>query len=357
MRIHKATRKYERWLARHCDVVQADLDRKHALMRESAFCFLRGTFYRWAQLWPAVCPKLARAPEVVAVGDLHVENFGTWRDAEGRLVWGINDFDEAAPLSYANDLVRLATSAVLASGESRLNLSPEVICRLIFRGYRDTLRAGGWPFILDGQHHWLRHAATASRRGPAEFWAALRKLPPAGSRLSEGARKTLLAVTPASGAKLVFKRRVAGVGSLGRERFVALAEWHGGLVAREAKSWVPSAVLWAAGKKARSNYSEPITRKAVRSPDPTLRFGRSWITRRLAPDCIRIDLADLARDRDEHRLLFAMGAETANIHAGDRKAAARVLQHVGRTRDAWLSKAAVLMAAAVMDDWRDFRRA
>jgi len=32
---------------------------------------------------------------VLAVGDLHVENFGTWRDAEGRLIWGVNDFDEA----------------------------------------------------------------------------------------------------------------------------------------------------------------------------------------------------------------------------------------------------------------------
>jgi uncharacterized protein (DUF2252 family) len=50
------------------------------------------------QAWPEVCPDLAKAPKVLAVGDLHVENFGTWRDVEGRLVWGINDFDEAAAL-------------------------------------------------------------------------------------------------------------------------------------------------------------------------------------------------------------------------------------------------------------------
>ena len=42
------------------------------------------------------------------------ENFGTWRDAEGRLIWGVNDFDEAARMPYALDIVRLATSAVLA---------------------------------------------------------------------------------------------------------------------------------------------------------------------------------------------------------------------------------------------------
>ena len=80
-------------------------------MAQDALSFLCATFYRWAQLFPALCAKLARAPKVLGIGDLHVENYGTWRDAEGRLVWGINDFDEACPLPYTNDLVRLATSA------------------------------------------------------------------------------------------------------------------------------------------------------------------------------------------------------------------------------------------------------
>ena len=78
-------------------------------MAQDALSFLCATFYRWAQLFPALCAKLARAPKVLGIGDLHVENYGTWRDAEGRLVWGINDFDEACPLPYTNDLVRLAT--------------------------------------------------------------------------------------------------------------------------------------------------------------------------------------------------------------------------------------------------------
>lgn len=37
---------------------------------------------------------------MLAIGDLHVENYGTWRDAEGRWVWGVNDFDEAFPMAY-----------------------------------------------------------------------------------------------------------------------------------------------------------------------------------------------------------------------------------------------------------------
>src|SRR5271170_8107816 len=118
MNIHQVTRQYEEWLARHIHVVKCDLEAKHELMAQDAFSFLRATFYRWMQLFPVLCPPLAKAPRLLAVGDLHVENFGTWRDAEGRLVWGINDFDEACPLPYTIDLVRLATSALLAQRES-----------------------------------------------------------------------------------------------------------------------------------------------------------------------------------------------------------------------------------------------
>ena len=120
MNFIKATRSYEKWLACCLRIVPSDLAYKHSYMAESFFVFFRGTFYRWAQLWPEVCPELAAAPKVVAVGDLHVENFGTWRDAEGRLVWGINDFDEAFPMAFTNDLVRLLASVAdrLSGGTS-----------------------------------------------------------------------------------------------------------------------------------------------------------------------------------------------------------------------------------------------
>src|SRR4029077_11513205 len=48
MDIREATSSYEKWMARHIPVVQSDLRLKHARMVESAFAFLRGTFYRWA---------------------------------------------------------------------------------------------------------------------------------------------------------------------------------------------------------------------------------------------------------------------------------------------------------------------
>src|SRR6185503_14900654 len=100
MNIQEATSDYERWLARHVRVLTSDLQAKHTLMAKDAFSFFRATFYRWMQLFPESCAELMAAPRVLAIGDLHVENYGTWRDAEGRLVWGINDFDEAFPLPF-----------------------------------------------------------------------------------------------------------------------------------------------------------------------------------------------------------------------------------------------------------------
>src|SRR6478672_2934886 len=120
MTIQKATASYEKWLSEQIPLLPEDLGRKHEAMRSSPFLFLRATYYRWTQLWPLVKKSLRNAKVVLAVGDLHVENFGTWRDAEGRLVWGVNDFDECCCLPYTNDLVRLATSARFAIEEQAI---------------------------------------------------------------------------------------------------------------------------------------------------------------------------------------------------------------------------------------------
>lgn len=94
MNIFEATRDFEAWLAKRVPVVRQDLVLKHALMAEGAFPFFRATFYRWLQHWNTACLELAKAPAVLAVGDLHIENFGTWRDYEGRLIWGVNDLED-----------------------------------------------------------------------------------------------------------------------------------------------------------------------------------------------------------------------------------------------------------------------
>ena len=107
MEIVRATREYEAWLSKRISVVRWQLTDKHQKMAHDPTQFLRGTFYRWTQIFADVCPELSRSTEVLAVGDLHIASFGTWRDRFGRLAWGVDDFDESHRLPYANDLVRI----------------------------------------------------------------------------------------------------------------------------------------------------------------------------------------------------------------------------------------------------------
>lgn len=350
MKIAKATDRYEAWLSRHLSLVPKDLEAKHLAMRSQPFPFLRATYYRWAQTWAAICPSAARAPKVLAVGDLHVENFGTWRDIEGRLIWGINDFDEAWRLPYTNDLIRLATSVLMAKLSCELKTGIEAI----LKGYRECLKAGGMPFALAEHHHALRLAATQRLHDVEPYWHKLHSLPEVKEEPPAGALKAIAGMMPERGLDWRVCHRVAGLGSLGRQRYVALAEWGGGSVAREAKALAPSACVWAesGGGSAPIQYQH-ILDGAVRCPDPFVRLHKRWIVRRLAPDCSRVELSDLPKERDEVRLLHAMGWETANVHLGTAKPGT-LLGDLKKRPRGWLLNAARKMEKAVLADFKDY---
>ena len=352
MKVLKATERYEAWLGRHLTIVEADLKFKHEQMRTAVFPFMRATYYRWAQTWETICPEAAKAPRVLAVGDLHVENFGTWRDIEGRLIWGINDFDETFRLPYTNDLIRLATSALLA----RMSCDVKAGIAEIIRGYRDGIEAGGRPFALAEHHPSIRHMATARLHEPERFWERLHALPDIGSPPAAGALKALARIMPERNLRWRVCHRIAGLGSLGRERYVALADWRGGSIAREAKALAPSACVWAqAGKGTAPIQYQEILNTAVRCKDPFVRVEKRWIVRRLAPDCSRIELAALPEERDEMHLLHAMGYETANVHLGSVKGRALAKDLVARPRN-WLFLAARKMEKAVIADFEEYSR-
>jgi len=357
MRIKKATKKYEAWLARNIAIVPADLALKHTRMAEDPFQFLRATFYRWVQVWPSTCPDLARAPRVLAVGDLHVENFGTWRDKEGRLIWGVNDFDEAYSMPYTIDLVRLAASAHLAISANHLSIPQEDACSCILAGYREGLETGGKPFVLEEENKWLREAATGELRDPVHFWGKMNALPSVRGEVPKSARKALEELLPAPGLVYRIAHRVAGLGSLGRERYVALADWEGGRVAREAKALLPSACVWAKDDKGTKKllYQDVIA-SAARALDPFVRLCGKWIVRRLAPHCSRIEMTSIPRRRDEERLLHSMGFETANIHLGSKGAVKNVRRDLAKQKTGWLHGAAKKMVESVRKDWEEWRK-
>jgi uncharacterized protein DUF2252 len=350
MNIRESTRSYEAWLRKRTPVVETDLDEKHRLMGASAFVLLRATFYQWAERWPSVCRDIADAPVVLAVGDLHVENFGTWRDAEGRLVWGVNDFDEAYPLPYTNDIVRLATSAVLATRKQSFRLSAREACDAILDGYAECLDRGGRPVVLAERHRWLRRIAIDQLKQPGRFWRKLASNSPTRLPVPRAAIEALL---PRGVAYRVVARS-AGAGSRGRRRFVALAKWDGGRIAREAKAYLPSAVAWVRGDTSGRIHGPRLLARAVRAPDPFYRIGSDWVVRRLAPDCTKIELVDLPDLRDAERLLLAMGWETANIHVGT--PTAKVLKDLLRRPRRWLERAAAAMADATVADWKQWKK-
>lgn len=358
MSIVRSTHSYESWLGDQIDLIPADLRLKHRAMAEAPFAFLRATFYRWAELWPRLCAELARAPRVLAVGDLHLENFGTWRDTEGRLVWGVNDFDEVFPLTWTQDLVRLATSAHLAIDGAHLALRHRDACDAILEGYRTALESGGRPFVLAEEHAWLRTIALGTLRAPTRFWAKMSELGTWKAAVPRSVREALERFLPERGLKYRIVHRAAGLGSLGRQRFMALASWRGGWVAREAKALAPSACSWATGEKAAAfAASQAVMTSAVRVPDPCVRVDGPWIVRRLAPDCARIELPDLPEGRDESMLLYAMGFETGNVHLGTKAARRRVRTDLARRPKRWLHEASRVMAKAVLEDWRAWRAA
>jgi len=283
-------------------------------MGENAFAYLRATYWRWAETILDVCPDLANAPAALAVGDIHLENFGTWTDKEGRIVWGVNDYDEAAEMPYILDLVRLATSASLATTPKQISL--KAICANVLDGYEHGIEAPE-AFVFDRQHMWLRKRFVVGEAARAMFWQKIDspyhdvlakknpEQPPARwLKLFAGA-------PPDSSITLTYWRHTAGTGSLGRPRWLGYGTWHGGPLLREGKALVPSGWTRAHGDGSRLRLND-IALGKYRAPDPWYAASGNLLVRRLSPDNRKINVED-RRDATlllHPDLLWAMGRDS-----------------------------------------------
>jgi len=198
---------------------------------------------------------------------------------------------------------------------------------------------------------------TGVLRDPVQYWAKLDALPTWKGRVPKSARRAIERLLPESELEYRIAHRIAGLGSLGRERYVALAMYRGARVAREAKALAPSACVWAASGKAseRIRYQEALDR-SVRAVDPFVHLKGRWIVRRLAPDCSRVELSSMPKERDESKLLHAMGFETANVHLGTPRAARAILQDLAKRPRHWLHDASAGMVKATSADWQEFKK-
>jgi hypothetical protein len=359
-----ATRDYSAWLGHFMTLRPAGLAHKAEEMRRGRFAFFRGTFYRWRAQFGAVGERIAAATATLSAGDVHLENFATWRDAEGRLAWGISDFDEAARIPFTSDLVRLATSIVLERGDmtERLRLDSAEAIAAVLDGYRAGLQEGG-PFILEAEHRELRLAAEAEYK-PRKEWEKIRRRGTEETPPTE-LRDLLVASLPDDAIPRSLRAvDDKGLGSLGRPRWVLVAEWHGGPLAREAKAAAPSA--WRMGEP---DHPDPIAdhRQALlpgrRARDPALRVvtraGASWVVRRLSPEARKIGLDADAQVGSQDVLLRAMGADVANLHAGASEVPRRLREYLSMLdaeEPGWLLHAAQACAERVEVDRAEFER-
>ena len=90
--------------------------RKYAAMRETPFAFMRGACHLFYSSLPDVV-TLSGAPPAWLSGDMHVENFGTYKGDNRLTYFEVTDFDESALAPVTLDLVRFLASIRVGAAE------------------------------------------------------------------------------------------------------------------------------------------------------------------------------------------------------------------------------------------------
>ena len=285
----------------------------------------RRCFHFSARLFTAGCRcgrgsvrDLDRVPQILSVGDLHVENFGTWRDSDGRLIWGINDFDEAAVYPYTMDLVRLATSAVLAPGKAAGN---DVQRMLRTRFWRATCR--GWrkaAFPLYSERTMcgcvqLPRASCVTRCCFGEKSIVFQR---SEDRYPESAREAIEHLLPEPEDELPAGSKKSGIGQSGtaaggRDRGLeGRARGAGG----ESSDRISAAMAECKARPGGDFVCRSLAALGA-MPGSVCADARTLDRRRLSPSCSRIELEMLGTSRGELRLLRRHGERDGEYPSGD----------------------------------------
>lgn len=225
---------------------------KYQKMKANPFVFLRGTCHLFYQNLPEDS-LLHDAPLSWCCGDLHLENFGSYKGDNRLVYFDINDFDEAALAPCTWDLLRFLTSVRLGMASAPGTATGDVaaldsLAGVFLEAYSQALKLGKARWVeqetasgpvkvlldglaqrkrkdfldsrtlLKGHHRRLRLdrgkalAVTDEQRGELESWI---------SEFAQGQPN------PDWYAVRDVARRVAGTGSLGVDRFIILVEGKG----------------------------------------------------------------------------------------------------------------------------------
>ncbi|MGN8084810.1 DUF2252 family protein [Ralstonia sp. 22086] len=219
------------------------LTRKLDAIAADPFSFFRGTNNLYAASL-ADAALLHDAPRTLVCGDLHLENFGSFKGDNGLVYFDMNDFDEALAAPFTVDLVRVLSSLQVASFSWKL---ADEDAHNLCRRFLDTYAAA----LVDGKPRWVERATATGivrnllrglrKRNRAAYLAD--RTERNGNRVTlriDGRRTLRASKEEARRARRILEaygqqgngqrfiaidvaRRIAGTGSLGLERYSVLA--------------------------------------------------------------------------------------------------------------------------------------
>ena len=336
------------------------LPQKYVKLRKNAFAFFRGTCHLFYRDLPREITKVT-APVGWICGDLHLENFGTFKGDDRQIYFGINDFDEGALAPCIWDVTRLLTSIFLAAAS--LNFDRATAGKLAstcLSSYVNTLALGKTLTITETNSDGivgalLEDLRQRKRRDRLDERTTLIK----HRRQLKFDRQKTLKIDP-----LQFDRvsnaiqqwassqpnsdffevldigfRVAGTGSLGLDRYLILVAGKGSPDRNyllDFKQQPISALQPYLGVQ--PTWANPATRvmrvqQLVQSAPPALMAAiefddRSYLLRELQPTQDKITLKTGAVDRAQlEKLVDTMARVTASAHLhGSGKLGAAITQ-------------------------------
>lgn len=366
-------------------------------MRGDPFIFLRGACHLFYERLPKEA-LFSQVPISWICGDLHLENFGSFKGDNRLAYFDINDFDEAALAPCTLDLVRFLVSVQLGVRSLSVNAkAAELLCRTFIDTYASAL--------ADGKARWVERETAIGLvhdlldglklRSRVKFLDTRTELKGKRRRIRCDGKKALVvdevrleAVTnlvaqfaatqpdPKFFSVIDVARRIAGTGSLGVERYIILVEGKGTPDANyllDLKQAVPSSLLPQSTIKQplwQSEAERVVTLQKRMQAIPmaflhAVHLGKSaYILRGLQPSEDRVALVDW--NGKLHRLeevIATMGEVTAWAHlrSAGRQGSSNADEFVAfGQRSDWqgqLMDAANAATAAVMSDWQAYATA
>jgi uncharacterized protein (DUF2252 family) len=375
----------------------ARLKMKYDKMAQSPFIFLRGACHLFYESLPDA-PLFRDAPLAWCCGDLHFENYGSYKGDNQLVYFDINDYDEAALAPCTWDMIRLLTS--IQCGADALNATRAealAVSQTCVDAYRDAL-IGGKPLWVERETSsgLVKDLLTALQERKRVDYLDKRTVRKNLHRelLVDGVKA--LAATEdqkkrvtefmdnfaAAQPDLDFFKvrdiacRIAGTGSLGVERYVVLVEGKGspdGNYLLDLKEAKPSAL---GPRLARLSIKQPdwpdeasrvvTVQKRMQSIDhaflhPVKLDGVSCILRGLQPTEDRVAIGEWGKKLEKLKDVAAIMGRIAawdQLRASGRSGSASADELIAfAEREDWVKDmldAAAEMTKTTSEQWKEF---